>query len=43
MRYEGSLFRDSVNGRSVNLYIDDYGTKWMAQSRWGFRTEIKGE
>ena len=43
MRYESQLFTDSINGKSVNLYIDDYGTKWMAQSRWGFRTEIEGE
>jgi hypothetical protein len=43
MKCEGSLFTDVVNGRSVNLYIDDYGVEWMAQSKWGFRTKRKEE
>ena len=41
MRYENSLFMDVVNGKSVNIYIDGYGTEWMAQSKWGFRTKRK--
>jgi hypothetical protein len=41
MKYEYSLFTDVVNGRSVNLYTDGYGVKWMAQSKWGFRTKRK--
>lgn len=39
MNYVHSLFTDVVNNRPVNLYIDKYGTEWMAQSKWGFRTE----
>lgn len=39
MNYVHSLFTDAVNGSTVNLYIDKYGTEWMAQSKWGFRTE----
>lgn len=38
MKFESSLFTDVVNGRSVNLYVDRYGTEWMAQSRLGWRT-----
>jgi hypothetical protein len=39
MKYECPLFTDVVNGKSVNLYTDKYGTEWMAQSKWGFRIE----
>lgn len=39
MNYVHPLFTDVVNNRPVNLYIDKYGTEWMAQSKWGFRTE----
>jgi hypothetical protein len=39
MKYQYSLFTDVVNGKPVNLYIDDYGVEWMAQSKWGFRTK----
>ena len=43
MHYVHSLFTDSVNGKPVNLYIDKYGTEWMAQSKLGFRTKRKEE
>lgn len=33
------LFIDVVNGKDVNLYIDKYGIEWMAQSKFGYRTQ----
>lgn len=32
-----TLFWDKVNGQAVNLYIDCFGKKWIAQSRFGMR------
>lgn len=39
MKYQHKLFTDMVNGKPVNLYIDNHGVEWMAQSKWGFRTK----
>jgi len=33
-----TLFYDKVNGKAVNEYTDCFGKKWMAQSKFGFRT-----
>lgn len=43
MNYVHSLFTDAVNEIPVNLYIDRYGTEWMAQSKLGFRIKRKEE
>lgn len=40
MSYIQSQFQDKVNGNMVNLYIDYYSQKWLAQSRFGFRIKI---
>ena len=32
-----TLFYDKVNGKAVNEYVDCFGKKWMAQSRFGMR------
>ena len=34
-----TLFYDKANGMAVNEYKDCYGHKWMAQSKFGFRTK----
>ncbi len=33
-----TLFYDKVNGKAVIEYKDCFGKKWMAQSKFGFRT-----
>lgn len=35
-------FYDRVDGRKVNYWIDGYGRKFMAYTRWGwFRVQVK--
>lgn len=34
MRYESSAFTDRVSGARVNYYLDRFGRRWMAESRW---------
>lgn len=41
MKEVKTLFWDTVNGMAVNLYIDCYGTEWMAQSKGLFSFRIK--
>lgn len=36
---EHSYFRDAVNGKTVKLYVDCYGQKWMAYGKWGYRVK----
>ena len=39
MKCVDTLFLDKVNGLYVRLYVDCYGKHWMAQTKYGFRTE----
>lgn len=41
MEYKRELFYDIVNKKMVREYVDAEGVRWMAQSKWGFRTRIK--
>lgn len=43
MKYMDTLFRDKVNGRLVNKYVDAFGTEWMAQSKFGYRIPYNNE
>lgn len=43
MKREQNLFLDKVNRKVVNLYVDCYGVKWMAKSKFGYRIRIKLE
>jgi L-arabinose isomerase len=40
MKQTGNSFRDIVTGDSVRDWVDCYGDKWMAVSKWGFRVKI---
>lgn len=35
-----TLFYDKINGQAVCEYKDYYGNKWIAQSKFGFRTSV---
>lgn len=39
MIYEGMAFRDIVTGKMVCYYVDGYGRRYMATSRWGWDRE----
>lgn len=34
-----NYFTDVINGKTVRLYIDFYGQKWMAYGKWGYRVK----
>lgn len=39
MEFKEILFWDRVNGKAVCLYIDKFGTEWLAQSKFGYRVK----
>lgn len=41
MEHKRELFYDIVNKRMVSEYMDKDGVRWMAQTKWGYRTRIK--
>lgn len=36
MELKGCAFIDCVSGKEVNYYIDSFGRKWLAESKWSF-------
>lgn len=41
MIYQSFYFTDVVSGKSVNIYKDRFGKKWMSDGKWGLtRIEI---
>lgn len=43
MKNQGCLFVDSVVGREVFEYVDFYGVRWMAFSKWGSRVKCPNQ
>jgi hypothetical protein len=40
MKLIGNSFRDVVTGEIVRYWIDCYGTRWLAVSKYGFRVNL---
>jgi len=36
LRYVATHFTDVVSGKTVCLYVDRYGDRWLKDSRWSF-------
>jgi hypothetical protein len=40
MEKTGQAFTDMVNRGVVYYWIDCYGHRWMAETKWGFRVRV---